>query len=106
MRDKVQNIIVVSPNQAKNAHHKLELAVRTFDVNLGNKKYTSAWKEYDESLAYNLNLLYRRIRINNRSKTKENDGYRLVSNSGINGRQEVPHFHVHILGGESLASNL
>ncbi len=36
----------------------------------------------------------------------KNDGYRLVSNSGINGRQEVPHFHVHILGGESLASNL
>ncbi len=29
-------------------------------------------------------------------------GYRLISNSGINGRQEVPHFHIHILGGERL----
>ena len=29
-------------------------------------------------------------------------GYRVVSNSGINGRQEVPHFHIHILGGEIL----
>ncbi len=29
-------------------------------------------------------------------------GFRLISNSGINGSQEVPHFHVHILGGEKL----
>ena len=26
-------------------------------------------------------------------------GYRLVANTGINGGQEVPHFHMHILGG-------
>ena len=30
------------------------------------------------------------------------DGYRLVSNSGAHGRQEVPHFRIHILGGEQL----
>ena len=29
-------------------------------------------------------------------------GYRIISNSGENGRQEVPHFHIHILGGEKL----
>ncbi len=29
-------------------------------------------------------------------------GFRLISNSGINGGQEVPHFHIHILGGEKL----
>ena len=29
-------------------------------------------------------------------------GYRIVSNSGINGGQEVPHFHIHIIGGEKL----
>ena len=29
-------------------------------------------------------------------------GYRLVSNSGENGGQEVPHFHIHILGGEKI----
>ena len=34
----------------------------------------------------------------------KNDGYRLVSNSGINGCQEVPHFHIHILGGEKIGS--
>jgi len=29
------------------------------------------------------------------------DGYRLIANHGRNGHQEVPHFHVHIVGGGS-----
>lgn len=29
-------------------------------------------------------------------------GCRLISNVGIHGGQEVPHFHVHLLGGERL----
>ena len=31
-----------------------------------------------------------------------NGGYKLILNSGLNGGQEVPHFHIHILGGEKL----
>ena len=27
------------------------------------------------------------------------DGYRAITNAGINGMQEVPHYHLHILGG-------
>jgi diadenosine tetraphosphate (Ap4A) HIT family hydrolase len=30
------------------------------------------------------------------------EGYRLVTNKGVNGGQEVPHFHMHILGGKKL----
>ena len=30
-------------------------------------------------------------------------GFRLVSNSGEHGGQEVPHFHVHVMGGEKLS---
>jgi histidine triad (HIT) family protein len=30
------------------------------------------------------------------------DGYRLIANSGENGVQDVPHLHVHILGGRRL----
>ena len=30
------------------------------------------------------------------------DGYRLIINQGENGGQEVPHLHVHVLGGEKL----
>ena len=33
-------------------------------------------------------------------------GYRLIINSGSNGGQEVPHYHVHILGGEPLGSKI
>ncbi len=34
------------------------------------------------------------------------DGYRLVSNHGKNANQEVPHFHVHLLGGEPLGRKI
>ena len=29
-------------------------------------------------------------------------GFRMISNQGVDGGQEVPHFHVHILGGTRL----
>lgn len=32
----------------------------------------------------------------------EEGGYRLIANTGMNGGQEVPHFHVHILAGKRL----
>ena len=32
----------------------------------------------------------------------EKGGYRLLSNHGENARQEVPHLHIHICGGERL----
>ncbi|MHA1558367.1 MAG: HIT domain-containing protein [Alphaproteobacteria bacterium] len=31
-----------------------------------------------------------------------NDGFRMVSNCGKNAKQEIPHYHVHILGGTIL----
>ena len=34
----------------------------------------------------------------------ENKGYRLITNSGEDGGQEVPHFHIHILAGEKIGS--
>lgn len=33
-------------------------------------------------------------------------GFRTIANTGINGGQEVPHFHVHILGGKKLGPML
>jgi histidine triad (HIT) family protein len=30
------------------------------------------------------------------------DGLRLITNQGLNGGQEVPHFHIHLLGGRAL----
>ena len=34
------------------------------------------------------------------------DGYRLIANTGMHGRQEVPHLHVHVLGGAPLGAML
>jgi len=36
----------------------------------------------------------------------EETGYRLISNMGWNSHQEVPHYHVHILGGRPLGPML
>ena len=33
-------------------------------------------------------------------------GYRIITNSGSDGGQEVPHFHVHILGGEKIGAKI
>jgi len=33
-------------------------------------------------------------------------GYRLISNCGVDAHQEVPHYHVHILGGRALGAML
>ena len=34
----------------------------------------------------------------------KNSGYKIITNSGKNGGQEVPHFHIHILAGEKVKS--
>ena len=34
------------------------------------------------------------------------DGYRIISNAGLHGVQEVPHFHLHILAGRPLGRML
>ncbi len=40
----------------------------------------------------------------------ENDlagsGFRTIANTGLNGGQEVPHFHIHLLGGHKLGPML
>lgn len=33
-------------------------------------------------------------------------GFRIIANAGLNGGQEVPHFHVHVLGGRALGPML
>lgn len=32
----------------------------------------------------------------------EENGYRLITNAGLHSGQEVPHFHIHLLGGKAL----
>ena len=58
------------------------------------------FKSEDEiisSFFKSVNLVIERLNI------KEN-GFRIISNSGEHGGQEVPHFHIHILAGEKIGS--
>jgi len=34
------------------------------------------------------------------------NGYRLITNKGVDGRQSVNHIHIHILGGEKLSERM
>ena len=36
----------------------------------------------------------------------ESSGYRILSNQGVNGGQEVPHLHIHLFGGQALGPML
>ena len=37
-----------------------------------------------------------------KNKNISDSGFRLITNSGKDGNQDVPHFHVHLLGGKNL----
>lgn len=39
-------------------------------------------------------------------KGLDGGGYRTIANAGVNGGQEVPHFHIHILAGKRLGRML
>ena len=36
----------------------------------------------------------------------EKTGYRLITNAGKDGNQEVPHFHFHLLAGQNLGKDV
>ena len=54
-------------------------------------------KEVLTSFFESVNLVIEKLNI-------KNSGYRIISNSGVDGGQEVPHFHLHILAGEKIGS--
>ena len=53
-----------------------------------------------EEVYYFFQKIYEVVKKFNLQQT----GYRLITNEGADSNQEVPHFHVHILGGEKLGS--
>ncbi len=56
-------------------------------------------EEEDRELLGHLLLVARRIA---RDEGIADPGYRLVINAGENGGQEIPHLHIHLLGGRQM----
>ena len=58
---------------------------------------------YDQSIVANF---FKKIDTVIEKLGIKDSGYRIISNSGIDGGQEVPHFHIHILGGEKIGAKI
>tara|TARA_B100001057_G_scaffold190783_1_gene191583 strand:+ start:329 stop:718 length:390 start_codon:yes stop_codon:yes gene_type:complete len=50
----------------------------------------------------NISSFFKSVQIVINDINIEKNGYRLITNSGEDGGQEVPHFHIHILAGEKI----
>ncbi len=69
-------------------------------------KYISAVDFGAKASAEEVKALYAAVSKIAAEKKLEEEGFRIIANTGLNGGQEVPHFHVHILGGRSLGPML
>lgn len=56
--------------------------------------------------AEEVKALYAAVAEITAEKNLKDSGFRVIANTGLNGGQEVPHFHVHILGGKKLGPML
>ena len=52
----------------------------------------------------NITFFFKSVQLVINNINIENTGYRLITNSGEDGGQEVPHFHIHILSGEKIGN--
>ena len=52
----------------------------------------------------NITSFFKSVQLVINNLNIENKGYRLITNSGEDGGQEVPHFHIHILAGEKIGN--
>ncbi|MBD5397946.1 HIT domain-containing protein [bacterium] len=88
-----KNTIVIKNLYPKAPHHFLVLpkgeyeSYTTFGIN--------ASEEEKLDLINAINDIIKEYKLDDK-------GYRLVANTGYFGGQSVPHFHIHILGGEKL----
>lgn len=65
-------------------------------------KYVSATDFADKASDADIGAFMRAVRKVAALKGVDASGYRLIANTGVDGGQEVPHFHVHVLGGRSV----
>ncbi len=67
-------------------------------------KYVSMTDFSIKAPAIEIEALYRAIGKIVIDKELDKKGYRVIANTGEHGGQEVPHYHIHIIGGEKIGS--
>lgn len=64
-------------------------------------------EDFSESAsAEEITAIHRAVAEIVKDKNLSKDGFRAIANAGEHGGQEVPHYHIHILGGKPLGSML
>lgn len=69
-------------------------------------KYTNVTDFGENAPPAEVAALWRAVAQISQEKGVAADGFRTIANTNANGGQEVPHFHVHILGGRPLGPML
>jgi len=65
-------------------------------------QYVSANDFADKASDAEIAALMRAVRKVAALKGVDGTGYRLIANTGVEGGQVVPHFHIHVLGGRAV----
>ena len=65
-------------------------------------QFRSSLTEQEKVLLKEVELFWKLVNDVIEQVKIENKGFRIITNSGSDGNQDVPHFHVHILGGRNL----
>jgi histidine triad (HIT) family protein len=70
------------------------------------KAHYICFQDFTEAANPDMQLaFYKAIARIAKEKNIDKTGYRLISNCKTDGGQEVPHFHMHLLGGEPLENH-
>ena len=91
----------ISENEYYLAFHDLYPQAPLHALIIPKGAYSDAFDFHSQATPTEIMEFYKGIN-NVIEKLKISDGYRLVSNSGYQGGQEVPHYHVHLLAGKKL----
>jgi len=94
----------VFENEQVLAFYDISPARKTHILIIPKGKYTSFDDFCVQAPKETISTFFQTVQMIAKKADLSQNGYRLISNHGSDGGQEVPHFHVHILGGEPVGN--